>query len=305
MAGSTTVLVTGARGFIGSALFELARKEAESDLDLIGVDREEADLRDPDAAARLLAKIAPERVVHLAGKLVKGEGPNVLEEQMADTFRAGTVLLDAALGAGVRQVLIAGTIDEFGSQSGVLSPGAGACPVSYYGLAKSLLHEYAGFFARRAELRVDWFRPFIVYGPGQVNGNMLLPTAFRAAKSGQPAQFSDGSQERDFIHVQDVASWLLAALRIQLRPGPGGLHEHHLGTGESVAVRRVLTAISQEFPGARFELGALPRRPGEPKTQLAPPYNATEPALKGWRPRYDWRSGIAETAGWWKSKDAL
>lgn len=300
-----TVLVTGARGFIGSALFELARNEAKGESNLVGVDLQDADLRDSAAVTRLFERIAPDRVVHLAGKLVKGEGASVLEEQMEHTFRAGTVVLGAAVAAGVRHVVMAGTIDELGSQSGVLSPGSLGRPISYYGLAKSLLHEYASFCARRSELRVDWFRPFIVYGPGQINGNMLLPTAFRAAKSGQPAQFSDGSQERDFIHVQDVASWLLAAVQIDLLPGPGGLHEHHLGTGRAVAVREVLAAISEQFPGARFEVGALPRRPGEPPTQLAPFYESTEPALEGWRPRYDWRAGIAETAGWWKSKDAL
>jgi nucleoside-diphosphate-sugar epimerase len=244
-------------------------------------------------------------VVHLAGKLLKGEGPEVLREQMEHTFHAGTVLLGAALEAGVEHVLLAGTVDEFGSREGTLRPADSAEPVSYYGLCKSLLREYASFFARRNALRIDWFRPFTVYGPGQIAGNMLLPVAFRAAKSGKAAQFSDGIQKRDFIHVEDIAAWLLAALRLPLKATRSGLHLHHLGTGHAVAVREILQAIAEEFPGAQFELGALSRRPGEANEQLAPPYESTELGLDGWRPRYTWQAGIAQTAGWWKARDAL
>ena len=134
---------------------------------------------------------------------------------------------------------------------------------------------------------------------------MLLPTAFRSAKSGEPAKFSDGFQKRDFIHVEDIAAWLLAAVRISLRQEPLGLQLHHLGTGNPVSVRAVLQAIAEEFPNAQFELGALPRRLTDPSIQIAPAYKSTEPSLKDWMPRFDWRAGIAQTAAWWKSRDEL
>ncbi len=302
---STTVLVTGARGFIGSAMLGLAQRDEADDLLFVGVDYEDADLRDHEATRRLLAKVKPARVVHLAGKLIKGDGPEVLREQMEHTFRAGTVLLGAAQEAGVQQLLIAGTIDEFGSRDGELSPIDSAEPANTYGLCKALLREYAAFFARRGSMRVDWFRPFTVYGPGQAAGNMLLPIAFRAAKSGRAAQFSDGHQKRDFIHVDDVAAWLLRALRIPLQQAPLGLQVHHLGTGQAVSVRAVLEAIAEEFPGAQFQLGALPRRPGEASLQAAAPYQASEAGLRAWKPRYGWREGIAETATWWRAREEL
>ncbi|MEO7037964.1 MAG: NAD(P)-dependent oxidoreductase [Polyangiaceae bacterium] len=304
MSAGATVLVTGARGFIGQTLLALAQREGAGHT-FVGVDYEDADLRDREATLRLLQRVKPERVVHLAGKLVKGESAEVLREQMEHTFQAGTVLLGAALETGVQHVLIAGTIDEFGSRGGVLSPTDQAEPVSYYGLAKALLREYAAFFARNRGMRIDWFRPFTAYGPGQAAGNMLLPVAFRAAKSGKPAQFTDGSQQRDFIHVADIAGWLLRALEIPLGHGPGALSLHHLGSGHATSVRAVLEAIAAEFPGAQFELGALPRRPGEPSVQIAPAYESAEVSLKGWRPEREWRAGITETALWWKSKDAV
>ena len=304
MSAGATVLVTGARGFIGKTLLALAQSQGRASA-WVGVDYEDADLRDREATLRLLERIKPARVVHLAGKLVKGESPEVLREQMEHTFQAGTVLLGAALETGVQHVLMAGTIDEFGSRSGVLLPTDPTEPVSYYGLGKALLREYAAFFARNRGLRIDWFRPFTVYGPGQAAGNMLLPVAFRAAKSGKPAQFSDGLQQRDFIHVADIAAWLLCALDIPLGQAQHGFSVHHLGTGQAVAVRAVLQAIAEEFPGAQFQLGALPRRPGEPNIQVAAAYESQEIGLKGWRPQHDWRAGISETASWWKTQDAV
>ena len=304
MSAQRPVLITGARGFIGTTLLELGQREGRASA-WVGVDYDDADLRDRDATLRLLERIKPERVVHLAGKLVKGESPEVLREQMEHTFQAGTVLLGAALETGVKHVLMAGTIDEFGSRGGVLRPTDATEPVSYYGLGKTLLREYAAFFARNRRLRIDWFRPFTVYGPGQTAGNMLLPTAFRAAKSGKPAQFSDGLQQRDFIHVADVAAWLSRALEIPLAEGQSGFSVHHLGTGQAVAVRSVLEAIAEEFPGAQFELGALARRPGEPDIQMAASEEPAEAHLKGWRPQYAWRPGITQTASWWKAKDAV
>jgi len=299
------VLVTGARGFVGSALLGLAQRENAGDLKLVGVGSEDADLRDRAATLRLLSEIKPQRVIHLAAKLTRGEGPEVLREQMEHTFQAGTVLLDCALEAGVGQVLLAGSLDEFGSREGELRTTDAAEPGSYYGVSKSLLREYAAFIARRSAIRVDWFRPFLVYGPGQVARNMLLPTAFRAAKSGEAAKFSDGFQKRDFIHVEDIAAWLLGAVRISLRQESLGLQVHHLGSGDPVSVRAVLQAIAEEFPNAQFELGALPRRLTDPSVQIAPTYKSAEPSLKDWKPRFGWRAGIAQTAGWWKLQDEL
>ena len=95
----------------------------------------------------------------------------------------------------------------------------------------------------------------------------------------------------------------MRALRIPISESTAGLHVHHLGTGQAVAVRSVLMAIAEEFPGAKLEIGALPRRPREPTLQVAAPYASVEPALQGWRPRYGWREGIRQTAAWWKARE--
>ncbi|HEY2407771.1 MAG TPA: NAD(P)-dependent oxidoreductase [Polyangiaceae bacterium] len=293
------VLVTGARGFIGSSLLAAAQERGGSP-QLIGVDIEDADLRDRSAVDQLLARVRPTRVVHLAATLAKGQDAAVLRAQREHTFETGTVVIDAALAAGIHQILVPGSIDEFGGREGELAPSDPCEPRSYYGLCKSLLREHAAFRARTAPVRIDWFRPFIVYGPGQTQGGLLLPTLFRAAKNGERAQVSDGIQRRDFIHVADVAAWILQALTVPMGDASGSLLIHHLGTGEPVAVRTVIEAVAEEFPGSAFDIGAISRRPGEPLLQVSAPYASADAELAAWRPRYQWRRGIAETAAWWK-----
>lgn len=74
MSARGAVLVTGARGFIGTTLLALGQRQGRASA-WVGVDYDDADLRDRDATLRLLERIKPERVVHLAGKLVKVRAP--------------------------------------------------------------------------------------------------------------------------------------------------------------------------------------------------------------------------------------
>jgi nucleoside-diphosphate-sugar epimerase len=158
--------------------------------------------------------------------------------------------------------------------------------------------QYARYTTRRAPLRVDWFRPFTVYGPGQT-GPMMIPVAFAAAMSGASADFTDGLQQRDFLYIDDLLDWLELAL--QTTPaGSGEFHLHHLGTGIGTPVREVLAAIAAEFPGARFNLGAVPRRPDEPLRQIAAPYRFPEAPLSRWSLQTSWRAGIARTSAAWR-----
>lgn len=295
--------MTGAGGFLGSNLMEIG--PSVGGIELRGTTRADGDLRVERDVKALIERTQPERIVHLAAALAKGSSPESFNAQWDDTLCTGVNVVKCAAAAGVRHVVISGSVDELGNVGGVLDIDARSCPRSPYGLAKTLLREYASYWTRTAPLRIDWFRPFVVYGPGQTRGDMLIPTAFRAAVSGQPASFSDGVQTRDFIHVADVARWLLMVLRAPLPEKDGLFRIHHLGAGAGVEVRAVLAAIAEEFPRSNFKVGALPRRSGEPLCEISAPYASEEPCLRDWRPAFDWRSGIANTAEWWRRTSRL
>ncbi len=295
------VLVTGAGGWLGSAL--VARLRDIDEAPVVALDRAALDCAEVDKVEAVLADVRPRTIVHLAASLVRGPEPGVVEAQWRDTFLAGRAVVQAAARAAVPHLVLLGTMEELGDHSGVLTVDLPACPRTTYGLWKSLVREVARFEVRRTDgLRVDWARPTTVYGPGQ-RGGMLVPSACAAAHAGEVARFTSGEQQRDFLYVDDLLEWMTLAVdeRVALA-GARGFHLHHLGTGEGVPVREVLRQIAEDFRGARFELGALPRRPHEPLMQVAAPYDSEDPVLSSWWPVTSWQEGLKRTIEWWRSQ---
>jgi nucleoside-diphosphate-sugar epimerase len=293
---SCDVVVTGAGGFIGRAL--IARLASLGVTGVVGVDRDDIDLADSDATRDEIARLRPRTLVHLAASVRRDPSPESERAQWRDTFGAGRNVIEAAAELEIPHLLFAGSADELGDQQGVLDAGTPCRPISVYGLCKCLLQEVADFHARRSTMRVDWFRPFHVYGVGQ-RGPALVAYAFEAAISGAPAQFTNGLQQRDFVYIDDVVEWIAAGVQAPL--DGSGLTVHHLGTGVGTRVRVVLDTIAAEFPSPRFDIGALPRRVGEPDYQVAPPPDQNQTASWPWAPTTSLEEGLARTAAWWHS----
>jgi len=289
-----TIWVTGGQGFIGTAV---CRKLGEVDLEVVAPPRHRLDLADAKAVDDFVSEIKPVAVVHLAASLDRRGGADAERSQWRDTLTASVNVIRSAAAAGVKRIVAAGSLEELGQQGGVLYPSATGTPASTYGLVKSLARQVAEFEGRRRPLRVDWFRPTIVYGPGQ-DGPMLVPSAFRAAMAGGGGAFTTGEQRGNLLYVDDLADWVRAALRVPW--SAVGLRLHHVGGASTVAVRDVLTAVAAEF-GVTLAVGALPRREGEPDLQTVAPFRSEEWPLAEWRPCVDLREGVKRTADWWRS----
>ena len=296
------ILITGAGGFIGSSLWGYLKNRGYKGK-VIGIDLPDLDLADGKAVMWFLEDCRPSRIVHLAASLARQEDEAGRAQQWRSTFQAGRNLLEAAVAMKVPHLIMAGTIDELGRQGGVLTPDFPAQPRTTYGLCKSLLREVAEFYTRREVLRLDWFRPFTVYGPGQ-KGTMLIPYAFQMAREGRPAEFTDGRQIRDFLYIDDLLEWLRLALQVNLtRCLQGEFHLHHLGSQAGTSVAKVLELIAAEFPGATFHLGIRRRPAHEPDVQMAPRYSSSDFPLDGWKSNISCQEGVAKTAHWWKTKN--
>jgi nucleoside-diphosphate-sugar epimerase len=280
------VLVTGAGGWIGRAVAARLGPGA------VALARVDLDCADRPRVESVIASVRPRSIVHLAASTDRGGGPERDRAQWHDTFGAARAVIESAAAAGVPHLVMAGTMDEVE-------------PRTTYGLCKSLARQVAEFHAHRAPgLRVDWFRPTTVYGPGQ-RGTMLVPYACESAVAGRPADFTAGDHERDFLYVDDLIEWLTLAVdeRVSLAAARG-FHLHHLGTGKTASVRAVLALIEREIPGADFRLGALPTRAHEPAVEDVPAYDDPDPVLGAWRAKTGWHDGIRRTAAWWREVEA-
>jgi nucleoside-diphosphate-sugar epimerase len=293
-----TWLVTGGTGFVGSRLVAHLRHSRPAQVDaVLAPTRPELDLADAGAVDSFIERHQVDGIVHLAASLDRSSSPEAERGQWRNTFEAGRTVVEQGAKHGVRRFVIAGTIEELGDQEGVLDVDREARPRTPYSLCKSLLREYASYVARRRPVRVDWFRPFVVYGPGQ-QGDMLIPSAFHAAVTGRPCDFTDGIQRRDFLFVDDLVAWIESAMGFPAEAGR--FHVHHLGTGKAVPVREALEMIRAEFPDAPLRIGARSRRPGEPLVQQAPVYVPRDQGADSWRAQVTLRSGIEQTAAWWR-----
>ena len=285
------ILITGANGFIGR---RLVRRLADDGHSVIAVDRM-ASRKDLPAGARhvvsdfadastaLCVEKKPFALAHLAWEMDRSR------DQSGQAERFGRFLEECAA-RGLVRVVALGSSEEFGSRGGVIrDEDEPVPPVTPYGAAKRAARSTLQLFSEKHNIPALWLRPFTVYGPGQ-RGSMMIPYAVSCARSRIPAQFTDGLQSRDFVYVDDVVDALAKAVL----SAQEGFVEMNIGSGCAVRVRDVLGLIAEAM-NARglFNIGALPRRPGEPEIQQADIHAAEK--LLNWHPVTTLRAGIAET----------
>ena len=288
------VVVTGARGFIGRSLVNFLNSSSLfQNSQIVSIGRDDLDLADRGDVFAWMNRVKPSTVVHLASSLTRGSSADTAEIQWKDTLVAGKNLLEACSSAGVTKVLVAGSLEEFGLSSGAILEEMPARPMSYYGLNKHLLFEIARYYASLGCFQVDWFRPFVVYGPAQT-GNMLIPYAFRCAVMGEVGEFGDGTQLRDFVFVDDVVKWIVGSIASGTVSNDDGFRVHHLGTGLATSVKDVLRMITEYFPEAQFQLAARSQTMLNADVLVAP-----RPFAKDLVTVED---GIRITAMWWRAQ---
>jgi nucleoside-diphosphate-sugar epimerase len=105
-----------------------------------------------------------------------------------------------------------------------------------------------------------------------------------------------GTQRRDFLYVEDAAAALVAVADSVVT---GAVN---VASGEGVALRDLAAQIAgQVGADARLAVGALPQRPGEPRSLVADVRRLREQV--GWRPQVTLGEGIERTVDWWRTND--
>ena len=293
-----TVLVTGAAGFIGrhtlTPLLDFGYKVITTGRSTLPVDsRVEhhcADLLDKNQIATLIKETRPEELLHLAWYLEPGK---YLHSFLNDAWLAASreLLKQFGLHGGKRAVL-AGTCFEYQFQDSLLdeleSPVDGN---SHYGECKNALRIEAEKLSNDFQFSLAWARIFYLYGPHEYE-NRLVASVINSLIKSKEAPCSEGTQIRDYLHVQDVADGLSHILQSNIT-GPVNVTD---GVGHTI--RQIVETIA-DLTG-RPELvkfGAFQPRPGDPDLVVgAPGKILTTP----WKPSFDLTSGLRATIEWWK-----
>lgn len=277
-----TVLVTGARGFVGS---HLAAALVARGARVIGVDKRPGSrevraasvLRplqgDPGFRLVTASACSPEvtelltrasTVIHLAAATdVAASWGEGFAEHAASVLTTQR-LLDNCAHAGVRRVVVASSCHVYGpaAAGGLAREDLCTEPTSPYGVAKLAAERLAVAYARRPEsqMSVVALRFFPAFGPG-CNPAMVIPKWFTAALSGIPVPlYGDGDALHSWTYVSDLVE---ATIRAAAVPMSAGNAEVVNVAGPDQASLREVADLIGEITGRSLALEAAGERAGD------------------------------------------
>ncbi|KEQ54356.1 NAD-dependent epimerase/dehydratase family protein [Sphingobium chlorophenolicum] len=263
------ILITGAGGFVGAAVADLAARQGHQVTILVRnpagarvvalADRctvAVGDLADRAAVRAVLTEVRPDIVIHSAWEGVGG--PGRAGDIQLENIRTTVALLDEAIAQGASRFIGIGSQAEYGRHDRRIDESAATEPFLLYGAAKLSACHLTRQRATEAGIGFAWLRLFSPYGPGD-NPNWLIPSVAAQIIAGRPPRTSPGTQKWDYLHIADCAQGILAAA---LTDGANGVF--NLSSGRSVTVRSIVERIRDlACPGLALRFGDIPFGPDQ------------------------------------------
>jgi len=307
MLKNKTVLITGATGFVGSNLtrklvtlgcnvhvFIKRTSNRWRIRDILDqVTEHETDLRNYDQLKKLVSKIKPQIIYHLA---VHGSYPfqqNI--EEMIKTNILGTVNLLNALATSNYQCFInTGSSSEYGFKNKPMKEEDLLEPISFYAVTKASSTLLCQVFAKTFDMSIITLRPFSVYGYYE-ESTRLIPTAIISCIKGVRLKLTSGEQKHDFVFIDDVIDAYLRAPCIEDIAG----EIINIGSGRQYSNEEVVSKIGALL-GKQIKVnkGAYLARPWDATHWVANNLKAKE--LLGWKPKHRFEEGLRKTIDWFK-----
>lgn len=316
------VLVAGGAGYIGShTVKELLREGYEVVvLDnfstgrrelLVGGDVIEGDLMDKPSLRKAFRLHSIEAVLHFASLIQVGESYLDPQKYYSHNLISSLNLLEAMMEKGVEKFIFSSSAAVYGNPQKIPIPESQPLkPTNPYGQTKFFLETILQDYERAYGLKFISLRYFNAAGadPESQLGEMhdpethlipnillfLLKRKERFELYGTDFETPDGTAIRDYIHVTDLASaHVLALKKIQASSGSDFIN---LGANKGYSVLEVIKK-TEEVTGRKVDYQERPRRKGDVPVLLASKEKAER--ILGWKPRLSALETIIETAWKW------
>ena len=328
------VLITGAAGFIGSAL---ALRLLNRGDEVIGIDNlndyydpslKEArlartqdhpaftdiriDLEDRQGIADLFAQYKPDGVVNLAaqaGVRYSLENPNAY----IDTNVVGFMhVLEGCRHNDVKHLVYASSSSVYGSNTRMPFSVHDNVdhPVSIYAATKKANELMAHTYSHLYRLPTTGLRFFTVYGPWG-RPDMALFKFTRNILAGEPIDvFNYGKHRRDFTYIDDIVEGVIRTLDRIPRPNPDWSGDHpdsasstapyalyNIGNNQPVELLHYIEVL-ENCLGMKAEKNLLPLQPGDVPDTYADVQDLVRDV--GYKPDMSVEQGVANFVAWYR-----
>jgi len=312
-----SVFVTGGYGLLGSWLVKalldrgadvtVLRRDitARSALVLSG-DEERCsvvtgDLCEPGLIERALGEYESELVFHLAAQTIVPVANKSPLGTFETNVRGTWMLLEACRHQEVAGVVVAASDKAYGNSDTLpYTEDMPLRPLYPYDASKAAADLITRSYFHTWQLPVAVTRFANLYGGGDLNRSRLIPEAIGAALEGRsPVIRSDGSPERDYLHVDDAVDAYLAIAGAVVEGRAAGLAVN-AGHGLPVSVLEVVSTIC-ELIGSDLQPDV--RGQGAPVAEI--PRQWVDPSLirelTGWEAKINLRDGLIRTIDWYRA----
>lgn len=308
---STSVLITGAGGFIGSHLAEacvrtgaqtramvhynsagrrgwLDQSDLKDEMEIVA-----SDIREVDSVRAALKGV--DVVFHLAA-LIAIPYSYVSPSSYVSANIVGTLnILQESLRSGVSRVVHTSTSEVYGTAKQIPiseeHPLQGQSP---YSATKIGADKLAESFHRSFGLPISIVRPFNTYGPRQ-SSRAVIPNIMTQALANEPIRVGNVAPTRDFNYVADTVRGFMINAGSEKTVG----RVINLGAGKEISIgdlaRTICSLVGRECQIIQEEQRI---RPSGSEVDRLLADNRLADELLGWRPEVGLRDGLQKTLDW-------
>jgi UDP-glucose 4-epimerase len=321
------VLVAGGAGYIGSHTVKMLKEAGHHPViydnvsrghravaDIVKVPAIWADLNDRPTLAQALREHKIECVMHFAAFAYVGESVEKPLMYYQNNVATTINVLQCMAETNVNNFVFSSSCAVYGDPDKVpITESEKKAPVSPYGRSKLMVEQIlADTLVANKNFRFAALRYFNASGCA-MDGSLgedhrpethLIPVTFEVVlgKRDQLKLFGtdyptpDGTNIRDYIHVEDLAD---AHIRAMERLNPGQSMYLNLGTGRGFSNREIISTV-EKVTGKKVKVVEAPRRPGDAVALYADPSLAKH--TLGWEAKYKDPETIIRSAWNWHSR---